>query len=59
MYNRIQRYVYSTVENINLAKRGKAAFTESKGGAGLPRHKFDNVHVAFRIVDNRLDSEKL
>jgi hypothetical protein len=40
------------MEKMSWPRRGIAFFTVSKSGGGLPRQKFESVHVAFRSRDS-------
>jgi len=46
----------SSFEKIRWARHGSAGLTMWNGGCGLPRQKFDSVHVALRSIDTLDDS---
>mmetsp|Transcript_27166 Transcript_27166/g.61396 ORF Transcript_27166/g.61396 Transcript_27166/m.61396 type:complete len:234 (-) Transcript_27166:271-972(-) len=41
----------SSLEKMSWARIGRAGVTMFQAGCGLPRHKLDKVHVAFRNID--------
>mmetsp|Transcript_15700 Transcript_15700/g.53234 ORF Transcript_15700/g.53234 Transcript_15700/m.53234 type:complete len:296 (+) Transcript_15700:655-1542(+) len=45
--------VSMSVRSTSCARSGSAACTALRSGGGLPRHRFDRVHVALRMVESR------